>query len=141
MLEGGYHITLDLEGCDPGPLNSKRAMLGLCQDVARLLGARVIKSSVHKFSPRGVTAFVVIAESHISVHTWPESGKAFLDIFSCKEQIDLDRILDYIRGALGGKRGRATVLLRRFRAVACARGSACLVFVRPSNAITTQTPE
>lgn len=112
MLEGGYHLILDLEGCHSRRLDSRDAMLGLCTDVARILGAEVVSKGVHRFSPRGVTAFVVIAESHISVHTWPEAGKAFLDIFCCKEKIPVERVLDHVQGALGAKRGRLTVLLR-----------------------------
>ena len=112
MLEGGYHFILDIEGCNPKLLDSPRAMLRLCCDLAKQQGARVLRKSVCKFNPSGVTAFVVIAESHISVHTWPESGKAFLDIFTCKEHFDADRALDFILGKIGGKRGRATLILR-----------------------------
>lgn len=112
MLEGGYHFILDLEGCNSQQLNSKQAMLKLCRDVAGILNSRIIQSFGYKFNPRGVTAFVLIAESHISIHTWPESGKAFLDIFTCKDYFDRDRVLDYITGALGAKRGRAALLLR-----------------------------
>lgn len=112
MLEGGYHLLLDLEGCDRRRLDSPSAMRRTCEDLARLLGARILKSVVHRFSPKGVTAFVLIAESHVSVHTWPESGKAFLDVFTCKESFDVERVLDHVLGALGAKRGRANMFLR-----------------------------
>ena len=112
MLEGGYHLILDLEGCNPHLLDSEYAMRGLCHRIAGMMGAQVIKSGSHKFAPQGVTAFTIIGESHISIHTWPEAGKAFLDIFTCKEFFNADRILDNIIGLLGGKRGRATLLLR-----------------------------
>lgn len=112
MLEGGYHLIVDLEECDPKALNSRDAMLKLCHGVADILGSRVLKSAAHKFEPSGVTAFVLIAESHISVHTWPDSKKAFFDVFTCKEDVDVDRILDFILGDVGGKRGRASLLLR-----------------------------
>ena len=112
MLEGGYHFILDIEGCDLRLLNSPHAMLKLCCDLAKLMGARILQRNVHQFKPGGVTAFIIIAESHVSIHTWPESGKAFLDIFTCKELFDADRALDYILGKLGGKRGKATLILR-----------------------------
>ncbi len=112
MLEGGFHLILDLEGCKPRVLDSPSAMLGMCRRLADILGSRVVAQRAHRFRPRGVTAFVVIAESHVSVHTWPESGKAFLDLFCCKEHLDVDRILDFIQGTLGVKRGRVTLLLR-----------------------------
>lgn len=112
MLEGGYHFILDLEGCEATLLNDKMRMLTLCEDLARILGTRVVQKGAHQFHPRGVTAYVVIAESHISIHTWPESGKAFLDVFTCRPNFDPERTLDFIMGKLGGKRGRATLILR-----------------------------
>lgn len=115
MLEGGYHLIIDVEGCDAKLLNDKARLLTFCEDMARLIGARVIQKSAYQFNPRGVTAFVVIAESHISVHTWPESGKAFVDVFTCSEKFDADRILDFILGKLGGKRGKAILVLRDSR--------------------------
>jgi len=87
-------------------------MLKLCHGVADILGSRVLNSAAHQFDPAGVTAFVLIAESHISVHTWPESKKAFFDVFTCKENLDVDRILDFILGDVGGKRGRASLIMR-----------------------------
>lgn len=112
MLEGGYHFILDLEGCEAGILNDKARLLALCEDLARLAGARVVQKGAHQFHPRGVTAYVIIAESHISIHTWPESGKAFLDIFTCKHNFEPELVLDYILSKLGGKRGRVTLILR-----------------------------
>lgn len=112
MLEGGYHLIVDLEDCDSRALASSDSMLKLCHGVANILGSRVLKSAAHQFEPAGVTAFVLIAESHISVHTWPESKKLFFDVFTCKEDVDVDRILDFIIGDVGGKRGRASLLLR-----------------------------
>ena len=109
---GGHHLLLDLEGCDSATLDSKSAMLGLCHDVARLLGARVLKRGAHQFSPHGVTAFVVIAESHISIHTWPEVGKAYMDVFTCTPTLDTEQILDLVLGSLGTKRGWATLVAR-----------------------------
>lgn len=112
MLEGGYHLILDLEGCNGKLLNSEPAMLHLCHEVAQIIGARVMKSGSHKFKPTGVTAFVIIAESHVSIHTWPESRKAFLDIFSCTEKFDADKLVDYTVGFLGGKKGQIRLVLR-----------------------------
>ena len=112
MMEGGYHFLIDLEGCSAKLLNDKDRLLKLCRDLAGLIGARVLKEGVYQFKPQGITAFVVIADSHISIHTWPESGKAFLDVFTCSENFNADRTLDFIQGKLGGKRGKATLILR-----------------------------
>lgn len=79
----GYHVLLELRDCNPTLLNDlgyiRQAMLTAALDV----GATVVGESFHRFSPQGVTGILAIAESHISIHTWPEYGYAAADIFSC----------------------------------------------------------
>jgi S-adenosylmethionine decarboxylase len=57
-------------------------------EVARLIGATVIKDSFYQFSPQGISGVVIIAESHLSIHTWPEFSFAAVDIFTCGEVIE-----------------------------------------------------
>jgi S-adenosylmethionine decarboxylase proenzyme len=115
MYEGGFHLLIDLEGCNARLLDSPKAVRELCVDLAKLLKARVVQTGCHRFEPHGVTAFAIISESHISVHTWPESGKAFLDVFTCQESFDADPVIDHAVGHLGGKRGRIILILRDSR--------------------------
>ncbi len=79
----GFHVLLELRDCNPTLLNDlnyiRQAMLTAANDV----GATVVGESFHRFSPQGVTGILAIAESHISIHTWPEYGYAAADIFSC----------------------------------------------------------
>ena len=79
----GYHVLLELRDCNPTLLNDlnyiRQAMLTAANDV----GATVVGESFHRFSPQGVTGILAIAESHISIHTWPEYGYAAADIFTC----------------------------------------------------------
>ena len=79
----GCHVLLELRDCNPVLLNDlnyiRQAMLTAANDV----GATVVGESFHRFSPQGVTGILAIAESHISIHTWPEHGYAAADIFSC----------------------------------------------------------
>lgn len=79
----GYHVLLELRDCNPTLLNDlnyiRQAMLTAANDV----GATVVGESFHRFSPQGVTGILAIAESHISIHTWPEYAYAAADIFSC----------------------------------------------------------
>lgn len=88
-------------------------MIRLCRGIARLMGTKVVKSGCCKFNPQGVTAFAIIAESHISVHTWPESSKAFVDVFTCQERFDKERVTNFVAGALGAKHGKMTLILRK----------------------------
>ena len=79
----GCHVLLELRDCNPTLLNDlnyiRQAMLTAANDV----GATVVGESFHNFSPQGVTGILAIAESHISIHTWPEYGYAAADIFTC----------------------------------------------------------
>ena len=79
----GLHILLELKECNPQLLNDldyiRQALLHTAHDV----GATVVGESFHRFSPQGVTGILAIAESHISIHTWPEYGYAAADIFAC----------------------------------------------------------
>ncbi len=79
----GSHLLLELKDCNPDLLNDlsfiRRSMIETAQEV----GATIVGESFHHFSPQGVTGILAIAESHISIHTWPEYGYAAADIFSC----------------------------------------------------------
>ena len=79
----GSHLLLELKDCNPELLNDlsfiRQSMIETAQDV----GATIVGESFHHFSPQGVTGILAIAESHISIHTWPEYGYAAADIFSC----------------------------------------------------------
>ncbi|MDP6101185.1 MAG: adenosylmethionine decarboxylase [Dehalococcoidia bacterium] len=79
----GTQLLLEMRDCDPGLLDD----LGHIQDVllaaAVEMEATVLGHTFHKFCPQGVTGIVAIAESHLSIHTWPEFGYAAVDIFTC----------------------------------------------------------
>ena len=79
----GIHLLLELRECNPKLLDDinyvREAMLGAAHGV----GAHVVGESFHQFSPQGVTGILAIAESHISIHTWPEHRYAAADIFTC----------------------------------------------------------
>ena len=79
----GSHLLLELKDCNPELLNDlsyiRKAMIETAEDV----GATIIGESFHHFSPQGVTGILAIAESHISIHTWPEYCYAAADVFSC----------------------------------------------------------
>jgi S-adenosylmethionine decarboxylase proenzyme len=57
-------------------------------EAVREANATVVETVFHRFSPHGVSGVVVIAESHVSIHTWPEHGYAAVDVFTCSDQID-----------------------------------------------------
>lgn len=79
----GLHLLLELKECNPRLLNDLDYIREALLDTAHGVGATVVGESFHRFSPQGVTGILAIAESHISIHTWPEYGYAAADIFAC----------------------------------------------------------
>lgn len=81
----GKHFLLDLYGCSSVLLNDERFLIELLENAAICSGATILKTESHKFNPQGITAFCLLSESHISIHTWPEENKAALDLYTCGE--------------------------------------------------------
>lgn len=82
----GRHLLADLSGIDAARLTSCSAIDALLRAAAAAAGAHVLHSHFHGFGPgQGVTGVALLAESHISIHTWPEHGYAAVDIFMCGE--------------------------------------------------------
>lgn len=70
---------------------------------AKVCGATVLNTSSHKFSPHGVSVIVMIAESHLSIHTWPEYNYAACDVFTCGNTLKPDKAVDYLVKKLQAK--------------------------------------
>ncbi len=79
----GKHCILELYNCDPGKLNDEAFIRTTIATAARDAGTTVLHLISHHFQPQGVTGLVLLAESHLSIHTWPESGYAAVDVFTC----------------------------------------------------------
>ncbi len=80
----GVHLIADLYGIDADKLRDSVGLARLLNDAAKQAGATTLHCDFHQFGEgSGVTGVVMLAESHISIHTWPESGFAALDIFMC----------------------------------------------------------
>ena len=79
----GVHFILELYNCNKSYLNDEDYLKNLLTAASNKSGATLIKLATHKFNPYGVTAIALLAESHISIHTWPQIGYAAVDIFTC----------------------------------------------------------
>jgi S-adenosylmethionine decarboxylase len=79
----GRHVLAEMSGCPPEVLNDLTALEASFRKCAVDGGATVISAHFHPFSPQGVSGVVIIAESHITIHTWPEHGYAAVDVFTC----------------------------------------------------------
>lgn len=84
----GRQILVEFYDCDRAVLNSENGIRDILLEGVRRSRATIVSDTFHTFSPHGVSGAVVIAESHVAIHTWPEYGYAAVDIFTCGESID-----------------------------------------------------
>jgi len=96
----GKHLILELWGCDSKALDDQEGIERMLIDAVKACGATLICVKTHKFSPQGVTGVAVLAESHISIHTWPELGYAAIDVFTCGEHVNPEDAIPTIRSFL-----------------------------------------
>jgi len=79
----GTHLVVEYIGCEFGALNSVDGIRELMERAARAAQMTIVASVFHPFDPQGVTGVVVLEESHLSIHTWPEKGYAAVDSYTC----------------------------------------------------------
>jgi S-adenosylmethionine decarboxylase len=96
----GLHLIADFYDCDPNIINDKVRLHKALESAATVSGATIIKTFLHKFSPQGVSGVIVIAESHISIHTWPEHNFAAVDIFTCGDKVEPRKAIHYLEAEL-----------------------------------------
>ncbi len=99
----GRQILVEFYDCDSEKINNVEFIESTFLEATRASGATIISHNFHKFSPYGVSGMVVIAESHVSIHSWPEYNYAAVDIFTCGETIDPWVIQEYIKDAFEAK--------------------------------------
>ncbi|MFC1939950.1 adenosylmethionine decarboxylase [Chloroflexota bacterium] len=99
----GKHLLLELKDCDREVLNNLSFLKSVLPAAASEAGATVLGESFHQFNPHGVSGVVIIAESHLFIHTWPECGYAAVDIFTCGDSVHPDKAAQKIIRELGAK--------------------------------------
>ena len=92
----GRHMLLELFDCDPAAINNLEAVKGALVEAAKRAQATIVDVVFHEFNPFGVSGVVVIAESHLSIHTWPEYRYAAVDIFSCGDVLQPEVAANYL---------------------------------------------
>lgn len=110
------HLLLELHRCDQRKLNDSEFLESVMEQAALIAGARVVGRVFHRFSPHGVTGVLVVEESHFSVHTWPESGYAAVDFFTCGT-CHPELAIDHIASALGAERSDLLWTVRGLEAI------------------------
>jgi len=104
MKSLGYHVMLELFDCDRKILNDVNKIEEHMIYAAKKAGATIISSSFHHFSPQGVSGVVVIAESHLAIHTWPEYGYAAVDLFTCGDSVNPWIAFEYLSTKLSAEK-------------------------------------
>ena len=97
------HLLLELYRCDHEKLNDESFLRCILNRAAKLAKATVLNLISNKFEPQGVTAIALLAESHISIHTWPESNYSAVDIFTCGQNMMPELASKYLIEALNAE--------------------------------------
>lgn len=99
----GRQLLIELQDCDKEVLNDLGFLRDAMVTAAVDCGAVVLGESFHHFNPQGVSGVVIIAESHLSIHTWPEYGYAAIDIFTCGTSVEPEKAAEALIEKLGAK--------------------------------------
>ena len=91
---------MEMWSCDNELLNDTKAISSILEEAVRASGAHKIFSYCRQFCPQGVTGVIVVEESHFSVHTWPESGYAAIDAYTCGTKCDPMKSVDVFQKGL-----------------------------------------
>lgn len=100
MRSLGKQIVAEFYGCERSRLDDVGFIEQAMTDAAQIAGATIVSRAFHHFSPHGVSGAVIIAESHLAVHTWPEHGYAAVDLFTCGDDILAAAAFDHLRAML-----------------------------------------
>jgi S-adenosylmethionine decarboxylase proenzyme len=102
QIKGGHYI-LDFFGCDPEQLNSIKFWQENLTESANAAGMEILHNHFHEFTPQGITGFLLLSTSHISMHTWPEFGYVACDVFSCSDDNETRKAVDYLKKSINHK--------------------------------------
>lgn len=100
----GKHIVIDCWDVPKETLNNIEKITNVLLQAARSAGVMILNHYFHQFKPEGVSGYVLIAESHISIHTWPAQGYASIDIYTCGDKSFPYEALGVLKLALGSRR-------------------------------------
>jgi S-adenosylmethionine decarboxylase len=108
----GRHVLSEFYDCNREVLNDASLVKRYMEEAAVFSGATIVQSAFHRFSPHGVSGVVVISESHLAIHTWPEHGYAAVDLFTCGDTVDPWKAHDFLTRRLEARRTSTREVLR-----------------------------
>ena len=108
----GYHYIVEASGCNSEILSDPARLREILVNAAKAAGMDVRSIYFYKFSPTGVSGIVIVSESHISIHTWPEHGYAAIDVYVCGSSSNPEKALEEILKKVGAKHAHITEIQR-----------------------------
>lgn len=108
----GRHILVEFHDADSQILNDENKIGEFMNEAARRSGATIVKSYFHTFNPFGVSGVVIIAESHLAIHTWPEHNYASVDLFTCGDTVEPWVAFEYLQNVLKSHKYEAREIKR-----------------------------
>ena len=108
----GRHLIAELYECNPEILDNVKAIREALVEAAERTNSTVLTYSFHRFKPHGISGYVLVAESHLSIHTWPEYGYAAVDVFTCGDHTDPHKGLEHLAKKLGAKKVNVIEVVR-----------------------------
>jgi len=112
MKSLGRHLLVELYNCDNKILNDVRKVEEIMAEGARRSKAHIVDVVFHTFNPHGISGVIVIAESHLAIHTWPEYNFASIDIYTCGSDVNPWKAYNYISKKLKAKNVTAIEMKR-----------------------------
>ena len=108
----GIHVLYDLYRCQKEALDDPAELNRLLLEAVTEAQMTPLESASHKYTPQGVSVVVLVAESHISIHTWPEYDYAAADFFSCRTDVDPERVRAVLARTLNPERIEMQIIQR-----------------------------
>ncbi|RPJ31957.1 MAG: adenosylmethionine decarboxylase [Verrucomicrobiaceae bacterium] len=111
-MSNGRHLILDLYECDQAILDNYEELERLLEVALNMAGANILRIFGEKFQPQGVTLLALLAESHASIHSWPELGYAAIDLYTCGDTTNTHKAAEFLKTKLKSKRSEEKELVR-----------------------------
>lgn len=108
----GTHIILDLYKCNPKLLNNKKHIEEALNESCKLSNCKVLKKLIYQFKPQGITGILLLEESHISIHTYPEHNSCFADIYTCGDDATPEMAIRFLEEFFQSEKIEITTLTR-----------------------------
>ena len=108
----GRHILVEYYNCNEDTLRNHEEIEKLMNKAAEISGATIVTSTFHHFNPWGVSGAVIISESHLTIHTWPEFGYAAVDLFTCGDKVNPWIGFDFLEKSLQAEKSESYELSR-----------------------------